>query len=159
MTQTLCLSEPDVNIALAQLEGEGLVLRGHFRPEIAEEEFCNRRILARIHRGTINRLRREVEPVPQATFIMFLCRWQNAEPAFQLRGVGGTLDIVEKLQGFEAATGSWEAELLATRISDYQPLFLDRLCLGGEVVWAAPVDTRTTAIPPRAGPAFLERLQ
>ena len=138
MTQTLCLSEPDVNIALAQLEGEGLVFRGHFRPEIAEEEFCNRRILARIHRGTINRLRREVEPVPQATFIRFRCRWQNAEPAFQLRGVGGTLDIVEKLQGFEAATGSWEAELLATRISDYQPLFLDRLCLGGEVVWGRP---------------------
>ena len=138
MAQTLCMSEPDVNIALARMEGEGLILRGHFRTEATEEEFCDRRILARIHRGTITRLRREVEPVPQATFIRFLCRWQNAELAFQLIGVGGVLDIVEKLQGFEAATGSWEADLLATRISDYQPLFLDRLCLEGEVVWGRP---------------------
>ena len=135
LAQTLGLSAPDVNIALAQLEAEGLVLRGRFRADVVEEEFCDRRILARIHRTTISGLRREVEPVPQATYVRFLFQWQHAGPAWQLRGEGGLLDVIEQLQGFEAAAVTWESELLPARIGDYQPLLLDRLCLGGEVVW------------------------
>jgi ATP-dependent Lhr-like helicase len=135
LAQTLSLPTADVHLAVAQLEVEGLVLRGRFRPKATQEEFCDRRILARIHRATISRLRREVEPVSPATLVRFLFQWQHAEPVSQLWGEGGLLDIIEQLQGFEAAAGAWEPELLACRVSDYQPSLLDRLCLGGEVVW------------------------
>jgi ATP-dependent Lhr-like helicase len=135
MAQLLSLSVSDVNIALAQLEAEGLVLRGSFRPGAVAEEFCDRRILARIHRSTIGRLRREIEPVSQSTFLRFLFRWQNVERPSRVTGEGGLLEVIEKLQGFEAAAGALESEVLASRVVDYQPTLLDRLCMGGEVVW------------------------
>ena len=135
MSQALGLPESEVNIAVVRLEVEGQVLRGRFRPGFGEEEFCDRRILARIHRYTINRLRREVEPVTQSTFVRFLARWQHVEPAFKLRGEAGLFDIAEQLQGFEAASAAWESELLPARVSDYEGSLLDGLCLGGELVW------------------------
>ena len=134
MSQVLTLPKPAV-AAVTQLEADGQVLRGRFRPEATEEEFCDRRILARIHRATISRLRRELEPVSQATFVRFLFRWQHAEPSSQLHGAGGLLAVIEKLQGYETAAGSWEPELLASRVLEYKPSLLDSLCLGGEVVW------------------------
>ena len=135
MAQTLGLSQSQVNQALAQLESEGLVLRGRFRPDASEGEFCDRRILARIHRATISGLRQEIEPVSQATYMRFLFQWQHADPGSRLQGEGGLLDIIEQLQGFEAAAGAWETGLLSSRMKEYQSLWLDRLCLGGEVVW------------------------
>ena len=138
MSSNLKLSEAEVNSAVAQLENEGLVLRGRFRPDAEGEEICDRRILARIHRATVNGLRKAVEPVSQATFLRFLFQWQHVEPSSRLHGEWGLLDIIEKLQGFEAPAGAWESEVLASRISDYAPALLDRLCLGGEVVWGRP---------------------
>ena len=135
MAHTLSLPNSDVNIALSKLEAEGLVLRGQFRPEVSEEEYCDRRVLARIHRATISQLRREVEPVPQAAFVRFLFQWHHAEPSAQLKGEGGLIEAVEMLQGFEAPAGAWESELLASRVEDYEPVLLDRLCLVGEVGW------------------------
>ncbi len=135
LARTLGLPNAGVDYALAQLENEGLVLRGRYTPGAAEEEYCDRRILARIHRATIGRLRREVEPVSSAVFLRFLFRWQHVEPGAKLQGEGGVLDVIELLQGFEAAAGAIEAELLPVRVSDYKPLLLDRLSLGGEVVW------------------------
>ena len=132
---TLNLASSDVDYALAQLETQGLVLRGRFTPGVVEEEFCDRRILARIHRATIGRLRKEVEPVSPAEYIRFLFQWQHVEPKARLEGEGGLLDVIETLQGFEAAAGALEPELLASRVADYKPVLLDRLCLGGEVVW------------------------
>ena len=135
LAQNLGLARGDVEFAVGQLENEGLVLRGRITPGAGEEEFCDRRILARIHYTTIGRLRREVEPVSPADYVRFLFTWQHAEPAARLQGEGGLLDIVEMLQGFEVAAGALESELLAARMVDYKPLLLDRLCLGGEVVW------------------------
>ena len=135
MAGLLCLSASDVNTAVLGLENEGLVLRGSFRPGVDEEEFCDRRILARIHRATVGRLRREIEPVPQSSFIRFLFQWQHAAAGWQTAGEGGLLDVIEKLQGFETAAAAWEPELLPRRVSDYGPELLDRLCTGGEVVW------------------------
>ena len=139
MARRLTLPDSAVYLALAQLENEGLVLRGSFthRPGAGEEEFCDRRILARIHRATIGRLRSEIEPVQQSTFLRFLFRWQNVEPGWQAAGEEGLLDIVAKLQGFEAAAGILEREVVAHRVSNYDPYLLDRLCLGGEVVWGS----------------------
>ena len=141
---TLGLSATLVRRGLAQLEAEGGVLRGRFTPGIAEEEFCNRRILARINRDTVAGLRQEVEPVPVATFIQFLFRWQHATAGTRVEGDGGLLQVVEQLQGFEAAAQVWETELLPLRMSAYDASALDRLCLGGEAVWGRfarrPVD-------------------
>ena len=135
MARTLGLSESQVNQAVLQLESEGLVLRGRFRPDAGQEEFCDRRILARIHRATISGLRQQTEPVSQATYMRFLFQWQHADPDSRLHGEGGLLDIIEQLQGFEGTAGAWETELLSSRLREYQPLWLDQLCLGGEVVW------------------------
>ena len=135
MAELLSLSRSDVGVALAGLENEGLALRGSFRPGVEEGEFCDRRILARIHRATVGRLRREIEPVPQASFMRFLFRWQHATAGWQTAGEGGLLDVIDKIQGFETAAVAWEPELLAGRVSDYDPQLLDRLCTSGEVVW------------------------
>ncbi|MDA1127389.1 MAG: DEAD/DEAH box helicase [Chloroflexi bacterium] len=135
VVQSLGIPRDDIQYAFGRLENEGVVLRGTFRIEVEEEEFCDRRILARIHRSTIDTLRREVEPVPPSTFMRFLLRWQHVDSAAKLQGEGGLLIAIEQLQGFESAGGAIEEEVLLSRVSDYSPAMLDRLCLGGEVVW------------------------
>ena len=109
IVDSLGMRKGAVEIALAHLEGTGNILRGRFTPARTDEEFCDRRILARIHRETIGRLRREIEPVPPATFMRFLIAWQRAAPPWNVRDEGGLLDVIEQLQGFEAAAGAWES--------------------------------------------------
>ena len=125
----------DVLYALGYLENEGVVLRGSYRPHVEGEEFCDRRILARIHRSTIESLRSYVEPVSPAAFIRFLLEWQHVAPQARLHGEGGLLSVVEMLQGFEVAAGVMEEEILGTRVVEYSGAVLDNLCLSGEVVW------------------------
>ena len=127
------LTLSDVEIALGQLESEGQVLRGQFSS--TETQFCHRRILARIHRLTLGRLRREIEPVSAATFMRFLCRWQHLAPGAQLHGVDGLFQVLKQLQGYEISAAAWESTVLARRIANYDPEWLDRLCLAGEAMW------------------------
>ncbi len=134
LAELLGFATDEVHAALIHLEGEGLVLRGFFSDK-GEEEFCDRRILARIHRATIARLRREIEPVPPATFLRYLFEWQHVAPGSRLTGESGVLEVIDQLQGFETAAAAWEDEILKARIDDYQTSFLDNLCLGGEVAW------------------------
>ena len=152
LARTLTLTLSDMKIAIARLEVEGLVLRGHFRPGDTEEEYCDRRILARIHRATINGLRREVVPAPPASLVRFLFQWQHVSPTHHLRGEGGLLEAIESLQGFEAPAGAWESDLLPARISGYEPLLLDGLSLAGELVWGrmAPPHTNGNGTSGRA---------
>ena len=135
MAQRLALSEPLLEQAAARLESEGVLLRGRFRPGAAGDEFCDRRILARIHRSTIGRLRRAVEPVPAASFIRFLLEWQRATPGTRLSGDAGLIEVVEQLQGFEAAAAAWESAILPNRLADFHASTLDALTLGGELAW------------------------
>ena len=137
LAHRLALSREDVERALLTLEAEGQVLRGRFSvPEgQGEQEWCNRRILARIHRATIGDLRREIEPVSALDFHRFLCRWQHLIPGSQLHGPDGVLQIVHQLQGYEIPASAWESEILAHRIAKYKPDDLDELCLSGEVMW------------------------
>ena len=138
LADSLGMSRAAIDIALASLEGTGNVLRGRFTPgsqDEQDEEFCDRRVLARIHRDTIGRLRREIEPVSPAAFTRFLFRWQRADERSKVRGEGGLLEVVEQLQGFEAAAAAWETDVLPLRVADYRPSTLDELCLSGEVVW------------------------
>ncbi len=135
LSSTLALPPDDVLYALGQLENEGIVLRGSYRHGAEVDEFCDRRILARIHRSTIDSLRSQVEPVSPATFIRFLLDWQHVLPEAKVHGEGGLFAVIEKLQGFETAAGVVEEEVLGNRVAEYSGLMMDRLCMSGEVVW------------------------
>jgi ATP-dependent helicase Lhr and Lhr-like helicase len=149
----LGVGRDEIDAALARLEGEGLVLRGTFTGS-GSEEFCDRRILARIHRATIAHLRREIEPVPAAVFLRFLFEWQHASSGSKLEGDAGVLEVVEQLQGFETAAGAWETEILPARILGYDPGLLDILCLGGEVLWGRWTRRPTQAEVPARRPGL-----
>jgi ATP-dependent Lhr-like helicase len=134
----LRLPAPAIDSALAALEAEGFVLRGRFSPGPAEgaaPEWCERRLLQRIHRYTINRLRSEIEPVGSRDFISFLLAWQRVagdEPASGAESLAG---IIEQLEGFPASASAWESEILPARLGDYDPVWLDALCLAGRLAW------------------------
>jgi ATP-dependent Lhr-like helicase len=129
------LPEGDVAIAVARLEGEGFAFRGHFTTAEGPEEFCARRLLARIHGYTQQRLRREIEPVTAQDFMRFLLRWQHVAPGTQREGRLGVLAVVEQLEGFELAAGAWERDVLGSRVDGYRAERLDDLCLSGDVTW------------------------
>ncbi|MBA2526210.1 MAG: DEAD/DEAH box helicase, partial [Pyrinomonadaceae bacterium] len=125
-----------IDRALLKLEAEGFVLRGRFTPGTEETEWCARRLLARIHSYTLNRLRQEIEPVSTADFIRFLLSWQKVAPDHQMEGPQSLLVLIEQLEGFEAPAAAWEGEIFPSRLVEYDPAWLDALCLSGEVVWA-----------------------
>jgi ATP-dependent Lhr-like helicase len=146
----LCLPRELVEAGLLRLEGEGRILRGRFSPESKETdgeadaaapagkreiEWANRHLLARVHRLTLRRLRREIEPVSSADYMRFLLRWQHATLRNRLHGVDGVLQVIRQLQGYEIPAAAWESQVLPRRIVDYRPALLDRLCLAGEVGW------------------------
>ena len=126
---------PDVDFALGALEHEGFVLRGHFSPGVAELEWCERRLLARIHRYTLDRLRQEIEPVAAADFMRFLLRWQRVTPDTRAEGPEGLAAVLDLLDGYEVPAGAWETDVLPARLGEYDPLWLDGLCLSGEIAW------------------------
>jgi ATP-dependent Lhr-like helicase len=125
--------------AFIAMEVQGLLMRGSFeRPAATEDneiEWCERRILQRIHKLTIGIRRREVEPVAPAAFLRWLLRWQHLAPQTQLAGEEGLLEVLTQLEGFEAPAIEWERSLLAARVADYNPAWLDRLCLSGALGW------------------------
>jgi ATP-dependent Lhr-like helicase len=129
------LPESDVVIALARLEAEGFAFRGHFTVPDGSEEFCARRLLARIHIYTQQRLRREIEPVTAQDFMRFVLRWQHVAPGTKREGRLGVLAVIEQLQGFELAAGAWEDAVLAARVQSYRSEWLEDLCLSGDVTW------------------------
>jgi ATP-dependent Lhr-like helicase len=128
------LSDADVASALDRLENEGFAFRGHFTSPDGPEEFCARRLLARIHAYTQRRLRREIEPVTAQDFMRFQLRWQHAAPGTRREGRLGVLSVVEQLQGFELGAGAWE-NVLRARVERYRSEWLDDLCLSGDVTW------------------------
>ncbi|NQD78438.1 ATP-dependent DNA helicase, partial [Pseudomonas sp. CrR7] len=122
--------------ALARLEAEGYVLRGHFSPAATDLQWCERHLLARIHRYTVKRLRREIEPVSLQDFMRFLFDWQHLAPDERLRGPQAVAEVLGQLQGFPSAAGAWEAALLPARIKDYSPHWLDEACRSGQFAWS-----------------------
>ena len=135
----------EIEKVLLRIEASGAILRGIFRSAGArvaalagigtETEWCERRLLARIHRLTVATLRKQIAPVTAAQFMNWLLHWQHVAPGSQVRGEHGTLEVIRQLQGFEIPASSWERFVLACRISDYDPAHLDQLCLTGAVGW------------------------
>ena len=135
IARPLALPASAVALALTRLESEGYVLRGRFTPGAREDEWCERHLLARIHRYTVKRLRREIEPVERADFMRFLCDWQHLSESTRMQGRDALATVVEQLEGFQAAAGAWENDLLPARLKDYGGTWLDELCRSGRIVW------------------------
>jgi ATP-dependent Lhr-like helicase len=136
--------------ALAALEVEGVVMRGQFSPGANDQQWCDRRLLARIHHATIRRLRSEIEPVAARDFLRFLFAWQHVSEDARLEGPEALPLALEGLQGFEAPARSWETEILPARLKGYQPSWLDAQCLAGRTTWARlspPAETGERARP------------
>jgi ATP-dependent Lhr-like helicase len=159
LSDILILPASEIDAALLALEAEGFVLRGKFRPHTTEQEWCDRRLLARIHRLTIDRLRAEIQPVSQQDFYRFLFAWQRADQGHRVEGLEGLQSVLEQLDGFELPLAAWESAVLAARVADYDPEWLDRLCFSGRIGWArlsAPQNPNTrTSAPLRSSPLAL----
>jgi ATP-dependent Lhr-like helicase len=143
LATSLDIDTSEAEGALIALESEGVVLRGTFS---GPNEWCDRRLLARIHRYTIHRLRAEIEPVSAADFMRFLFAWQHVAPSARLRGIDGLQSVIAQLDGFEVAAGGWERSVLPSRIEGYEPSMLDMLCLTGEVGWARLSPATSTVV-------------
>ena len=136
LAERCALSPSKVAIGLAVLEQGGFVIQGRFTdPERDTVEWCARRLLARMHAYSRSSRRKAVAAVSAVDFVRFVLRWQHVAPGTQLRGASGVRVAVEQLQGFEAAAAAWEREILARRVNDYQPAYVDRLCHDGEITW------------------------
>ena len=159
LSDVLVLPRSDIDAALLALEAEGFVLRGKFRPHATDQEWCDRRLLARIHRLTIDRLRAEIQPVSQQDFYRFLFAWQRADQEHRVEGLEGLQSVLEQLDGCELPLAAWESAVLAARVADYDPEWLDRLCFSGRIGWArlsAPQNPNTRASAPlRTSPVAL----
>jgi ATP-dependent Lhr-like helicase len=131
----LGLPQSEIDTALLGLESEGFVLRGKFHPDATEQEWCDRRLLARIHRLTIDRLRAEIQPVSIQDFYRFLFAWQRVDADRRVEGPEGLQSVLEQLDGCELPLAAWESTVLAARVADYDPEWLDRLCFSGRVGW------------------------
>ncbi len=180
--ETLGISASEISNALLRMEASGTILRGNFSGAAAElcsagqpgaavpthdheTEWCERRLLARIHRLTVATLRKQIEPVTAAQFMQWLLNWQHVAPGTQVAGERGALEVLRQLQGFEIPANAWERQVLARRIVDYDPKWLDQLCLTGAVGWGrlsphpATLDYSTTraAAETQPGTPFRQR--
>ncbi len=175
--ETLGIPASEIFAALLRMEASGTVLRGNFcgsaaglgsagqpgaavptqtaETETAEIEWCERRLLARIHRLTVASLRKQIEPVTAAQFMQWLLQWQHVAPGTQVVGERGTLEVLRQLQGFEIPANAWERQVLARRVVDYDPKWLDQLCLTGAVGWGrlSPHPATLDSMPPGNGTA------
>ena len=165
----LGLPRGQVEFALAALQTEGTVFQGHVTPGLGDVEWCERHLLARIHRYTLGRLRREIEPVEPRDFVRFLFEWQHVAGASRVSGPEALPAVLAQLEGFEAPASLWESEVLPARVKDYAPSWLDDLCTSGRTMWTrlrplasgaqgrTPAALRTTPIlllPRRAAPTW-----
>ncbi|HYA29709.1 MAG TPA: DEAD/DEAH box helicase, partial [Acidobacteriota bacterium] len=138
LSSRLGISVSKINAALIALENSGVVMRGQFTDQAARangEEWCDRVLLARIHRLTLGRMRKEIEPVSAAEFMNFLLAWQHVTLERKLRGREGVLRVIEQLQGLELPAPAWEQQVLPARVEQYDPADLEHLCLSGVVAW------------------------
>ncbi len=162
LASALGLDPGEIAGALAGLEAEGFAMRGRFTAGAAGDEWCERRLLARIHHYTIKRLRAEIEPVAARDFLRFLFAWQHVDAKTRMEGHKALDTVLGQLEGFEAPAAAWESEILAARLADYDPDWLDQRCLSGYLTWlrlrpragtgerkASPLRTTPIALLPR----------
>ncbi|HEY1327421.1 MAG TPA: DEAD/DEAH box helicase [Casimicrobiaceae bacterium] len=169
LAASIAVPADDVNAALARLASQGVAMQGTFTPGASQTEWCDRALLARIHRYTVQRLRAEIEPVSTQDFMRFLFRWQHVVASERRQGPDALDAIIGQLQGFEAPAAAWEAEILPARLDSYDFTWLDDLCLSGRAVWtrltlpaasaaaAGPIRTTPVTLLPRRSAALWTR--
>jgi ATP-dependent Lhr-like helicase len=135
LARSLSVETSEIELALIRLQSEGYVMQGRFTPEAPDTEWCERHLLARIHRYTIGRLRREIEPVSRRDLMRLLLDWQHTTIGTRLKGPDAVAAVLGQLEGYEAAAGAWESELLSSRIEDYSSRWLDEMCRAGRIGW------------------------
>jgi ATP-dependent Lhr-like helicase len=168
IADSLGFSTATIDIALAALQAEGFAMRGRYTSEARQDEWCERRLLARIHRYTVKRLRAEIEAVPAKDFLRFLGEWQRVLPAARMQGSDALAAVLAQLEGYEAPAGAWETEIIPSRIAEYDPGWLDEHCRSGRFMWtrlaaraaagasaASDVARRAGASPVRSTPIVL----
>jgi ATP-dependent Lhr-like helicase len=161
LAESLEVTTASIDAALTALQTEGFAMRGAFTEQAAAAvpEWCERRLLARIHRYTVKRLRAEIEPVPVADFLRFLCEWQRVLPAAHMQGADAVAAVLAQLEGFEAPAAAWETDILPARIAEYEPDWLDDQCRAGRFAWmrlaARAADPGRSAAPIRSTPIVL----
>ena len=162
LVESLQIEASCVAVALVELESEGFVLRGRFSEEAsapeavalgdspgdATLEWCERRLLARIHRYTIKTLRAEIEPVSGADFMRFLLDWQGVTRTPKPEGVESLAAVIAQLEGYEVPAAAWESDVLASRLNEYDPHWLDSLCLSGRAAWARLTPAKSSTMAP-----------
>lgn len=135
LSYDIALPTSEIDRALLLLEGEGFVFRGQFTPGGEEQEWCERRLLARIHKYTLHKLRKEIQPVSASDYMRFLFSWHGVDAEEKPEGVEALRRTLEQLEGFEAPAASWEGDILSSRLKEYDHTWLDTLCLSGSSVW------------------------
>ena len=159
IANSLGVATATIDIALAVLQAEGFAMRGRYTSEAQQEEWCERRLLARIHRYTVKRLRAEIEAVSAKDFLRFLGEWQRVLPAARMQGSDALAAVLAQLEGYEAPAGAWETEIIPARIAEYDPGWLDEHCRSGRFMWtrlatrAAAAVSAASDVAPRAGAA------
>jgi len=156
LSQRFALEPSDVLQAMLKMEQDGMCFRGHYDPDVDEEQWCERRLLARIHRYTLQKLRKEIEPVSSAAFMRFLFAWHGVGGEASAEGPQALRGVLEKLQGAEAPAVAWESDILPARLNDYAPEWMDQLCFSGQIAWgkltpfsgeaSAPASLRTSSL-------------
>jgi ATP-dependent Lhr-like helicase len=163
LAATIGVATTDIDLALLALERNGFVMRGRFSagafaPD-SEIEWCERHLLARIHRYTVKRLRREIEPVEPREFMRFLFDWQRVAAGARVSGPDALAGVLAQLEGFEAPASAWEGSILPVRVDGYEIAWLDALCQSGRVVWtrlrARKATSERVGGPVRATPVVL----
>ena len=154
LAATLGVESSALATTLAALEAEGFAMRGRFTPGAEADEWCERRLLARIHHYTMKRLRAEIEPVPVRDFLRFLPEWQRFTAEARGEGPQSVDAVVAQLEGFQAAAAAWEQEILPARIAGYEASWLDDRCIAGQLTWARlkPRNVRAYGTAPTASP-------
>ena len=127
-------SATEISVALLALQNEGYAMQGYFSPDAVETEWCERGLLARMHRYTIRSLREEIQPVAVADYMRFLFAWHGMGEV-RPEGDGALMAALEKLEGYAIPAAAWEKDILPARLNDYSSAALDRLCGSGRIVW------------------------
>ncbi|MEE9444040.1 MAG: DEAD/DEAH box helicase [Cocleimonas sp.] len=133
LTEPLMLEQNKIELVLLALEQEGFVIQGHFTQSTADVEWCDRRLLARIHRYTITRLRKNVKPVSVSNYMSFLFDWQGLLE--KREGTESLAKVLEQMEGYSVSASAWQDGIIKSRIDLFSSDMLDSLCTSGRISW------------------------
>jgi len=144
--------EKDLCAALLALETEGFVFRGQYTPELQIEEWCERRLLQRIHKYTIEALRQSIEPICVQDFMRFLFQRHHMDSSDKPTGPHSLQKLLDQLEGYQSPAGAWESDIIPARLAQYDPQWLDVLCMSGKFLWGRFKPSATAERIKKAGP-------